>query len=177
MAGIDTIRIAELSASEYEATIPGLAALLVDAVDSGASVNFLAGLDEATAAGWWRDRVTGVGDGTISPFIAFDGDRVVGSVLLIRSRNPNSLHRAEIAKVIVHRSVRRRGLAAALMTAAETRAASEGRWLLFLDTETGSGAEAFYRSLGWSEAGTIPNYALLTDGTLSPATWYWKDLR
>jgi GNAT superfamily N-acetyltransferase len=177
MAGIDTIRIAELSASEYEAAIPGLAALLVDAVESGASVNFLAGLDEATAAGWWRDRVAGVGDGTISPFIAFDGDRVVGSVLLIRSWNPNSPHRAEIAKVIVQRSARRRGIAAALMAAAEKMAASEGRWLLFLDTETGSGAEAFYRSLGWNEAGTIPNYALLTDGTLSPATWYWKDLR
>jgi GNAT superfamily N-acetyltransferase len=177
MARPDTIRIAVLSASEYEAAIPGLAALLVDAVDGGASVNFLAGLDEATAAGWWRDRVANVADGTISPFVTFDGDRVVGSVLLIRSWNPNSPHRAEIAKVIVHRSARRRGIAAALMAAAEEVAVSEGRWLLFLDTETGSGAEAFYRSLGWNEAGTIPNYALLTDGTLSPATWYWKDLR
>jgi GNAT superfamily N-acetyltransferase len=173
----DRIRIAPLSASEYEAAIPGLGALLVDAVDSGASVNFLAGLDEATAAGWWRERVGAVRDGTITPYVAFDGDRVVGSVLLIRSWNPNSPHRAEIAKVIVHRSVRRRGIAAGLMSAAETTARDEGRWLLFLDTETGSGAEAFYRSLGWTEAGTIPNYALLTDGTLSPATWYWKDLR
>ena len=107
----------------------------------------------------------------------FDGERVIGSVLLIRSWNPNSPHRAEIAKVIVHRFARRRGIAAALMASAEATAATEGRWLLVLDTETGSGAEAFYRSLGWREAGTIPDYALLTDGTLSPATWYWKDLR
>jgi GNAT superfamily N-acetyltransferase len=177
MVDAGAVRIAVLSATEYEAAIPGLAALLVDAVESGASVNFLAGLDQATAAGWWKDRVASVGDGTISPIVAFDGDRVVGSVLLIRSWNPNSPHRAEIAKVIVHRSARRRGIAATLMAAAEAKALSEGRWLLFLDTETGSGAEAFYRSLGWHEAGTIPNYALLTDGTLSPATWYWKDLR
>ncbi len=177
MAEADRIRIEALSAADYEAAIPGLAALLVDAVDGGASVNFLAGVDETAAAGWWRGRVAAVADGTVSPFVAFDGERVVGSVLLIRSWNPNSPHRAEIAKVIVHRSARRRGIAAALMAAAETLARAEGRWLLVLDTETGSGAEAFYRSTGWHEAGTIPNYALLTDGTLSPATWFWKDLR
>ena len=177
MAAIDAIRIEELSATAYQAALPGLAALLVDAVDSGASVNFLAGLDETTAAGWWRARLTAVTDGTISPFVALDGQRVVGSVLLIRSPNPNSPHRAEIAKVIVHRSARRRGVATALMTAAETVARGEGRWLLVLDTETGSAAETFYRSTGWHEAGTIPDYALLTDGTLAPATWFWKDLR
>jgi ribosomal protein S18 acetylase RimI-like enzyme len=177
MAGTESIRIAALPAADYETAIPGLAALLVDAVDGGASVNFLAGVDEAMAAGWWRVRIGAVADGTISPFVAFDGERVVGSVLLIRSPNPNSPHRAEIAKVIVHRSVRRRGLGTALMSAAEAAARVEGRWLLVLDTETGGAAEAFYRSAGWHEAGTIPNYALLTDGTPAPATWYWKDLR
>ena len=120
MAEADRIRIGALSAAGYEAAIPGLAALLVDAVDGGASVNFLAGVDEATAAGWWRSRVAAVADGTISPFVAFDGERVVGSVLLIRSRNPNSPHRAEIAKVLTHRSARRRGIGTALMAAAET---------------------------------------------------------
>ena len=177
MAGTRSIQIAALSAADYEAAIPGLASLLVDAVDGGASVNFLAGVDEAAAAGWWRGRIGAVADGTISPFVAFDGERVVGSVLLIRSPNPNSPHRAEIAKVIIHRTVRRRGIGTALMSAAEATARAEGRWLLVLDTETGSSAEAFYRSTGWHEAGTIPNYAMLTDGTLAPATWYWKDLR
>lgn len=177
MADVATIRIGALSASEYEAAIPGLAALLVDVVDGGASVNFLAGVDEATAAGWWSDRLGAVADGTVSPFVAFDGDRVVGSVLFIRSRNPNSPHRAEIAKVLVHRIARRRGIAAALMAAAETTARSEGRWLLVLDTETDSAAAALYRSMGWREAGTIPDFALRADGTLAPATYYWKDLR
>ena len=177
MAEAGSIRITALSAADYEAAIAGLAALLVDAVDGGAAVNFLAGVDEATAARWWRARVGAVADGTISPFVAFDGERVVGSVLLIRSPNPNSPHRAEIAKVIIHRSVRRRGLGSALMAAAETTARAEGRWLLVLDTETGSEAEAFYRATGWQEAGTIPDYAMTADGTPAPATWYWKDLR
>ena len=177
MSGVGEFRIDVLSAADYEGAIPGLADLLVDAVDGGASVNFLAGVDAGAAGEWWRARVEAVADGTISPFVAFDGERVIGSVLLIRSRNPNSPHRAEIVKVIVHRSVRRRGLATALMSAAETTARAEGRWLLVLDTESGSPAEAFYRSAGWRESGTIPDYALLTDGTLSPATFFWKDLR
>lgn len=171
------IRIAKLTAAEYEAAIPGLAALLVDAVDGGASVNFLAGVDEATAAAWWRGRVAAIADGTISPIVALDGERVVGSLLLIRSANQNSPHRAEIAKVLVHRSVRRRGIGAVLMTAAEVMARDEGRWLLVLDTEAGSGAEAFYRSQGWHETGMVPDYALRSDGRLAPATFYWKDLR
>ncbi len=177
MSEAEAIRIRALSAPEYEAAIPGLAALLVDAVDGGSAVNFLAGVDEATAAGWWRARIGAVAEGTISPFVAFDGRRVIGSVLLIRSTNPNSPHRAEVAKVIVRRSARRRGIATALMSAAETAARAEGRWLLVLDTETGSPAEAFYRSTGWQAAGTIPDYAMQTNGTPAPATWYWKDLR
>ncbi len=121
--------------------------------------------------------IAAVADGTITPFVAFDDDRVVGSVLLFRSRNPNSPHRAEIGKVIVHRSARRRGLGTALMAAAEAAARTEGRWLLILDTETGSAAESLYRSQGWQPFGTVPDYAMLTDGTLSSATFFWKDLR
>jgi GNAT superfamily N-acetyltransferase len=177
MAGAAPIGISALSEAGYRAAIPGLAALLVDVVDGGASVNFLAGVDEATAAAWWSTRMSAVADGTISAFVAFEGDRVVGSVLLIRSNNPNSPHRAEIAKVLVHRTVRRRGIGAALMAEAEATARAEGRWLLVLDTETGSAAEALYRSTGWHETGTVPDYALLTDGTPSPATFFWKDLR
>ena len=177
MADAGTIRIAALSAAAYEAAIPGLAALVVDVVDGGASVNFLAGVDEATVAAWWSARTDTVADGTVTPFVAFDLDRVVGSVLLIRSRIPNSPHRAEIAKVLVHRTARRRGIGLALMAAAEATARAEGRWLLVLDTETGSDAAALYRSMGWREAGTIPDFALRADGTLAPATYYWKDLR
>ena len=95
----------------------------------------------------------------------------------MRSGNQNSPHRAEIGKVIVLRAMRRQGIARALMVAAEARAREEGRWMLILDTETGSAAESLYRALGWKETGVVPNYALLTDGRLSPATFFWKDLR
>jgi ribosomal protein S18 acetylase RimI-like enzyme len=131
----------------------------------------------AETAAWWAARSAGVVAGTITVFVARDGERIVGSTLLERSRNPNSPHRAEIGKVIVHRAARRQGLGRALMRAAEDHARAEGRWMLVLDTVTGSPASALYESLGWHTVGTIPDYALNTRGEPEAATYYYKDLR
>lgn len=174
--------IRELSADEYGAAIPGLAALIVDAVDSGAGVNFLAGVTIEEAAGWWTERFDLVRRGVISAFVALDGEAhegeaIVGSTILIRSTNPNSPHRAEIGKVLVLQSARRRGIGTALMDAAEARARADGRWMLMLDTVTGSAADTFYRVTGWNELGIMPNHALTPDGTPTATTFFWKDLR
>ena len=177
--------IVALDSDEYVAAIPGLAALLLDAVEGGASVNFLAGVTAGEAEAWWTERIPQVADGTITAFVArgpgSDGDgasrAIVGATLLIRSRNQNSPHRAEIAKVLVQRSIRRRGLGRALMEAVEDRARAEGRWLLVLDTEAGSAADALYRAMGWHVLGTMPNHAFRADGVLAPTTFFWKDLR
>ena len=173
------IEIRALDSDGYIDAIPGLAALIVDAVAGGASVNFLAGVTERETAAWWEARIGDVGDGTITPFVAVarDDPRILGSTLVIRSRNQNSPHRAEIGKVLVHRSARRRGLGRALMAAAEDRARADGRWLLILDTEAGSAADTFYRALGWQVLGTMPNHAYRSDGVLAPTTYFWKDLR
>lgn len=171
------IDIRALDADAFRAAIPGLAALTVDAVDGGSGVNFLAGATEAETGAWWAARTARVEDGVITVFVALDGERIVGSTLIERSTNPNSPHRAEIGKVIVMRTHRRRGIGAALMRAAEERARSEGRWLLLLDTAAGSDAEAMYQALGWTAFGVVPNHALLPDGTPSPTTYFWKDLR
>ena len=169
--------IEAIEPASYADAIDGLGALLKDAVDGGASVNFLAGATKAEACAWWAARSERVADGTITVFVARDGEQIMGSTLLERSRNPNSPHRAEIGKVIVHRSARRRGLGRALMAAAEERARSEGRWMLVLDTVTGSPAAALYESMGWVTVGTIPGYALDVDGVPEAATYYYKDLR
>jgi GNAT superfamily N-acetyltransferase len=178
------IEIAALDADAYVAAIPGLASLLVDAVEGGASVNFVAGVTEDEASAWWTARIPDVADGTTTAFVArsagthiANSGEIVGSTLLIRSPNPNAPHRAEIGKVIVHRSARRRGVGRALMDAAEGRARADGRWLLILDTQAGSAADALYRSMGWQELGTMPNHAYRADGVLAPTTYFWKDLR
>ena len=177
------MRIEAIDPSSYDDAIAGLSALLVDAVEGGAAVNFLAGVTTDDAAAWWMARSDAVRAGTITVFVARDGDdsgggdRIVGSTLLERSRNQNSPHRAEIGKVIVHRSARRQGIATALMRTAEDRARAEGRWMLILDTVTDSPAAALYESLGWQTVGSIPGYALDVDGVPEPATYYYKDLR
>jgi GNAT superfamily N-acetyltransferase len=172
------VKIEGLDPAAYDAAIPGLGALLKDAVDGGASVNFVAGVTQEQAEGWWKARASRVADGTTTVFVARDDSgQIVGSTLIERSVNPNSPHRAEIGKVIVHRSMRRQGLAKALMAAAEERARAEGRWMLILDTVAGSAAAALYESLGWVTVGTIPAYALNTAGEPEPATYYYKDLR
>ena len=180
----DDVEIVTLDRDGYVAAIPALANLIVDAVAGGASVNFLEGVTEDEAAAWWTARIDAVADGTITAFVAASTGRdpasteaVLGSTLLIRSRNANSPHRAEIGKVIVRRSARRRGIARALMDAAEREARRDGRWLLILDTHAGSAADALYRSLGWTELGTMPNHAYTAGGVLAPTTYFWKDLR
>ena len=171
------IEIRALDNDGFRAAIPGLAALTVDAVESGSGVNFLAGATEDETGAWWAARTAAVDAGVVTVFVARDGDEIVGSTLIERSTNANSPHRAEIGKVIVLRRYRRRGIGAALMGAAEARARADGRWLLILDTVAGSAAEAMYRDLGWTAFGVVPNHALLPDGTPAATTYFWKDLR
>jgi GNAT superfamily N-acetyltransferase len=188
-AATDRIEVVGLEPDGYVAAIPGLAALILDAVAGGASVNFMADVTDAEAQAWWTARIPQVADGTITALVAREADPgsevaatthgggIVGCTLLMRSPNANAPHRAEIGKVLVHRSARRRGLGRALMAAADARARSDGHWLLILDTEAGSAADAFYRSLGWQVLGTMPNHAYRSDGRLAPTTYFWKDLR
>ena len=171
------VEVVELNIDRFVESIPELAELTLDAVAEGSSINFLSDVTLAQAASWWTSRTEQVANGRITPFVARRDGRLVGSTLLIRSVNPNSPHRAEIAKVIVHRSARRQGIGRALMLAAEARAKADGRWLLVLDTVAGSPADDLYRSLGWHETGTVPNYALSPDGEPQAATFFWKDLR
>jgi GNAT superfamily N-acetyltransferase len=163
-----------------------LAALLVDAVEHGAGVNFLAPLNEGVAAAWWRVRSPLVRDGVITAIGAREagadgadgaGGALLGCVLLIRAQQQNGPHRADVSKLLVHSGARRRGIARALMAELERVALAEGRWLLVLDTEAGTAADATYRSLGWQPVGTIPDFALRTDGVPGPATVFFKDLR
>ncbi|MEU1404071.1 GNAT family N-acetyltransferase [Streptomyces sp. NPDC005728] len=152
-----------------------LADLLAETVAGGASVGFLAPLGRAEAAAWWRERAGAVAAGRLAVWVAVDGtDRVAGTVSLTLPDKPNSRHRAELVKLMVHRSARGQGLGRRLLTTAEHAAAATGITLLHLDTETGSPAEHLYRSAGWTAAGTIPDYAADPSGTLRPTTLYYK---
>ncbi|MGN9758467.1 N-acetyltransferase family protein [Streptomyces sp. SD31] len=156
--------------------IEELADLLVDTVQDGASVGFLAPLDRTAAMAWWKGRAAGVGAGRLAVWVAQEGGRTVGTVSLDFPDKPNSRHRAELVKLMVHRNARGRGLGRRLLTTAEQAAIGAGVTLLHLDTETDSLAERLYDSAGWTRAGVIPDYAASPAGVLRPTTIYYKYL-
>ena len=150
--------------------VSGLATLLIEATAHGASVSFMHPLSREKAEGYWRKAMA---DGRVV-LGAFDAGRLVGTVSLVLDLPENQPHRAEIQKVLVAVSHRRRGIARALMLAAEREAAKRGRTVLVLDAVTGDPGSRLYESLAWNRVGEIPDFALYPDGRLCPTTFYWK---
>jgi len=155
---------------------PALAAVLIDCVERGASVSFMAPLARAKAEAFWQDVAEGVARGERTLLVATIGERVVGTVQVVNAGPENQPHRADIAKMLVHSEARRRGIGAALMRAAEAAARTSGKTVLVLDTVTGEDAERLYTRLGWQRVGVIPNFALFPDGRLCATTYFYKAL-
>lgn len=170
------ILIRRLDAVSARRRLDELAELLVDAVDGGASVSFVAPLARYEARDWFAGVLHEMELGRRVVLAAFMGGRVVGCAQLVLAWQSNASHRAEVQKMLVHRSVRRRGIGARLMRRLEAEARAMGRTLLVLDTETGSDAEHLYSHLGWTRVGVIPDYALRPDGSglRSTSLWYRK---
>ena len=169
------MRITTLTPAETLVAEPALVVLLRDAVDSGASIGFLPPLSEAEAVEYWRSVGAAVAEGSRVLFAARDpAGEVVGSAQLDLALRANGQHRAEVAKVMVHRRARRPGVGRDLMLAAEVEARRLGRSTLVLDTRQGDPSEILYRSLGWEPAGQIPRYARSADGTLHTTAFYFK---
>jgi len=168
--------VRRLEPTEVRVYLDGLAAVLADCVAGGASVSYMAPFthDDARAAfDVWATEVEANRRLLLAAFI--DGN-VVGTVQVVFALPPNQPHRADIAKLLVHRAARRRGVAELLMEHAEVEARREGKTLLVLDTVTGDAAERLYERLGWTRVGVIPNYALYPDGRPCATTVFWKAL-
>jgi GNAT superfamily N-acetyltransferase len=156
-----------------------LVALLQSCVHGGASLGFLAPLSDPEAREYWSAITPSVASGSRAVLVARDAadGRVVGSGQLAFESKPNGRHRAEVNKVMVRPSHRRRGIAARVMRELEQLARQRGVWLLFLDTSEGfSGARALYESLGYCYVGGIPDYALDPDGRPEKNAIYYKKL-
>jgi len=146
--------------------------LLVAVVDDGASIGFLPPLARDVAAAYWR----GVFGPGVLLLLAVDEGRIVGSVQLHLCLRPNGAHRAEVAKLMVHPSARRRGIARQLLDRLEGVARREARSLLVLDTREGDPSNDLYRRLGYVERGRIPRYVVSEDGSFAATVLYSKDL-
>ena len=176
MSAAEQIEIRRLAATEIHEQLDGLAGVLVDCVAGGASVSYMAPFSHDDARGAFEGFAVEVEQGRRLLLTAFANGDVVGTVQVILAAPPNQPHRAEIAKLLVHRAARKRGIAQLLMERAETEARAEGKTLLVLDTVTGDSAERLYERLGWTKVGVIPGYAVYPDGRPCDTTVFWKSL-
>lgn len=157
--------------------IQGLSDVLIDCVEGGASVSFMLPMSRAKAEAYWHSMSASVARGERVVLAALDAaETIIGTVTVILDQPENQPHRGDIAKMLVHRRVRRRGVGAALLAAAERSALGAGKTLLVLDTASDD-AERLYARQGWQRCGQIPNYALLPNGMPCATTIFFKLLR
>jgi ribosomal protein S18 acetylase RimI-like enzyme len=149
-----------MDAAQLQRDLDMLSDVLQAVVNGGAGVSFFVPFSHDDAHTFWRNNVLpDVLAGTRRVVVARSNDRIVATVQIDTGLPPNQQHRAEVAKLLVHPTARRRGIARAIMVALEAIAQSAGKTLLTLDTVTGSHAEPLYRSLGYVTVGVIPGYA------------------
>ncbi|MDR5752917.1 MULTISPECIES: GNAT family N-acetyltransferase [unclassified Caballeronia] len=174
---IDTVTVRRASAGEAAACVEGLADVLIDCVEGGASVSFMLPISREKAVAFWQRVAEGVARGERVLLVAEDETgRIVGTVQVVTEQPENQPHRADIAKMLVHRQARRCGVGRLLMAEAERAAREENKSVLVLDTVTGGDAERLYERAGWQRVGEVPNYALMPDGELCGTTFYHKQL-
>ncbi|MFO0574826.1 MAG: GNAT family N-acetyltransferase [Polyangia bacterium] len=160
-----------------EREIQALCDVLIDCVEGGASVSFMLPMTRAKAEAFWRRAAASAERGERILFAAYGaGGRILGTVSLLLDQPENQPHRADLAKMLVHRDARRQGVGAALLAAAERTALERKKTLLVLDTVSGSDAERLYVQKGWQRCGEIPDYALWPDGRPCPTTVFFKQL-
>ncbi|MBL8550718.1 MAG: GNAT family N-acetyltransferase [Hyphomonadaceae bacterium] len=155
--------------------IGGLADVLVDCVEGGASVSFMAPLSREKAEAYWREIAESARRGERIVVAAEDDGALVGTVQVVLAQPENQPHRGDLSKMLVHRRARKRGFGAALLQAAEAAARAAGKSLLVLDTASAD-AERLYASGGWVRCGLIPDYALWPGGGFCDTVVYYKKI-
>lgn len=167
------IAITELDNEALVRDLAALADILVGSVVAGAAIGFVLPLSHEEASRFWSDEIgKAIVQGERVLFGARLGQRLVGTVQLVTACPRNQFHRCEIAKMMVHPEMRRRGIGRMLMNAALERARHMGKTLVTLDTRSGDVAQGLYASLGFDVAGEIPDYAWNPDRQALHATTY-----
>lgn len=172
----DEVLIRSIDAEEAAARIDDLADVLIDCVVGGASVSFMLPLPRDKAAAFWQGVAAAVARKERVLLIAESDGEIVGTVQLIVAQPDNQPHRADVAKMLVHRKARGRGIAQQLMHALDEAARSAGKSVLVLDTVTGGDAERLYARAGWQLVGTVPRYAMMPDGAFCGTSFFYKHL-
>jgi GNAT superfamily N-acetyltransferase len=173
----ENITVRRVGANEASGYVEALADVLIDCVEGGASVSFMLPISRATATDFWTRVMHGIARDERILLVAENAEgHVLGTVQIVTDQPENQPHRADVAKMLVARRARRRGIAQRLLIAADEAARAAGKSVLVLDTVTGGDAERLYERAGWQRVGVVPNYALMPDGTFCGTTFFHKQL-
>ena len=164
-------RLTTIDARDFD----GLCDLLIDCVEGGASVSFMLPMTRAKVGAFWKNVAASLARGERALVVAEDSAGIVGTAQAVWADAENQPHRADVAKMLVHRRARRLGVGAAVLAAAERAAFDAGKTLLVLDTASPE-AERLYERGGWRRVGTVPKYALMPDGPFCSTVFFYKDL-
>jgi len=156
--------------------LDALAETLMQSVALGASIGFILPFGFVQAQAFWQKLLPAFERGEKRLLVARVAGKIAGTVQLVVDQPANGIHRGDVVKLMVHPDGRRKGLARKLMTAVEALAREEGKTLLVLDTVTGSPAQTLYENLGFTLSGTIPHYAMSTEGMLESTSVMYKVL-
>ena len=159
--------------------LKSLAEITYDVVEGGASVGFMRPFSIDKATRFWEKVKLRVEKGEVILLVARDNVRrdIIGTVQLIIDLPENQPHRADVAKMQVLSSYRRKGVGEALLKGIELEALNAERTLLVLDTATGSAGQKLYAKAGWMEVGVVPGFALWPDGGFCSSTFFYKQLK
>jgi len=160
--------------SSISGLVEQLYSLLADCIVSGASVGFLTPINDQEVKSYWESVETELESGTRKLFLAYDNDNVIGAVQLSLCAKANGAHRGEVEKLMVDTRARGKGVSKKLMSLMESAASEMGLSLLVLDTRLGDVASSLYRSIGYTEAGQIPQFARSSTGELEATVYFFK---
>lgn len=153
-----------------------LVGLLQDAVDTGASVGYLAPLSTAEARNYWMAALEEVAGGDRVVLLAFDASQLIGCVQLHLTSRANARHRADVQKLIVHSQAQKRGLGRTLLEAIERVAEQKGRTLLLADARQGAPGEKLFNSAGYTPVGAIPRFQRGPEGHYDSTVIFYRNL-
>ncbi|WP_434722063.1 GNAT family N-acetyltransferase [Mesorhizobium sp. RIZ17] len=170
------MRIAVIDEAEAKAQIGSLAEILMQSIEDGALVGFVLPFSAEQAQSYWQEVFSSVAEGERLLICAYLEDKLVGTVQLYLSPEPNALHRAEVYMLLVHRDFQRQGIGSALMASVEDEARKRKRSLLLLDTAEGGASERLYRRMNWREVGVVPHHFVDPFGKPRASIYFMKHL-
>lgn len=150
--------------------------LWVDVTNAGGAVGFVAPVTAAEVRPMAEATFADIADGPDRLLVGYEGDRLVGILIIADNRFHLKTHYRVLKRVMVHPDTQGHGYGAALMREAERIGRELGLAGLHVTVRGGLGLESFYDRLGYREVGRLPGALRLAPGDDRDEVFMWLHL-